>query len=145
VLAGTAWAEVGGDPPWLDEVGMYARLDPTMTSFGPVQMQIRRAAEELGYDPQRLSPAQRRVIIWSLLDPQQNLYIVASHLQRLKNIDAPGRAASELSDDDVRLIGARYNRGAELSRRALLTLGQRTSYGDAIVRRRERVLELLKD
>jgi hypothetical protein len=148
MLASVAWTEVGGDPPWFDELAVYGRqhvgLDSTKTSFGPVQIQIYRAAQELGYDPENLSPISQRLIIWSLTDPQQNLFLVALHLRRLKDIDVPEKTGIQLSDDDARLIGARFNRGAELSRHALFNLGQKLSYGDALVRRRERSVSLLK-
>ena len=149
VLGGVAWTEVGGDPPWFDEGGVKLRQyfagDPGRTSFGPIQIQLNRAAEELGYDPAAVSSIQRRVLIWTLDEPQNNIFIVASHLRRLKEIDAPGRSAAELKDDDVRLIGARYNRGAELTVRALTTLGQRTRYGDDLLRKRERIQNLFRD
>ena len=149
VLGGVAWTEVGGDPSWFDEGGVKLRQyfagDPGRTSFGPVQIQLNRAAEELGYDPAAVSSIQRRVLIWTLDDPQNDIFVVASHLRRLKEIDAPGRSAAELSDNDVRLIGARYNRGAGLTIRALTTLGQRTRYGDDLLRKRERIQNLLRD
>jgi hypothetical protein len=147
VLGGVAWTEVGGDPPWFDDVAVGVRQffvgDPNRTSFGPVQIQLRRAAEELRYDPARLTAIQRRVLIWSLEDPQQDIFVVAQHLRRLKEIAAAGVPGAQLSDDQVRLIGARYNRGAELSDETLRTTRTRLSYGDALLRKRERVQRLL--
>jgi hypothetical protein len=147
LLGGVAWIEVGGDPPLLDEAGniirQYFAGDPGLTSFGPVQIQLGRAAVELGYDPDRLSSIQRRVLIWTLTDPQNDLFVVASHLSRIKKIDAPNQGPNEITDYQIRLIGARYNRGLELSMRALTTLGTKTSYGDSILRHRQRVEELL--
>jgi hypothetical protein len=128
----------------LDELAENFRLNPNRTSFGPVQIQIYRAAQELGYNPDRLSPAQRRALIWTLLDPQSDLFVVASRLRRLKDIDVPWKTGAQLTDEDVRLIGGRYNRGAELSRHALQDLGLRPSYGDDLVRRKQRSIDLLK-
>lgn len=142
VVAGVAWTEVGGDPEIQDEIAGLG-LRPDRVSFGPVQMELRRAAEELGYDPVNMSAIQRRVLIWSLLDPQQNLFLVASHLDRLRDIEAPGRPAAELTDEDVRIIGARYNRGPELTLTEILTTKQRTKYGDDLLAKRERVQRLL--
>lgn len=148
-LAGVAWAEVGGDHPAFDSLGYVYRRDigllskPAVeTSFGAVQMQIRRAAEELGYDPAALTSEQMGYIIKSLEDPQQNLLLVASHLDRLRNIDSPGKTAELLEDDDLRVLGARYNRGPDLPLAKIL---ENTSYGDAILAKRERLEGLLAE
>jgi hypothetical protein len=149
VLGGVAWTEVGGDPPWFDEAGVKLRQfvvgDPNQTSFGPIQIQIRRAAEELRYDPAKLSAIQRRVLIWSLEDPQQDVFVVAQHLRRLKEITAPGVPGAQLTDDQVRFIGARYNRGPGLSDDVLRNSNTKLSYGEALVNKRQRVERLLSD
>ncbi|MFI9175912.1 hypothetical protein [Streptomyces lincolnensis] len=144
VLAGVAWTEVGGDPEVQDEVAALG-LRPERVSFGPVQMELRRGAEELGYEPQNMSALQRRVLIWSLLDPQQNLFLVASHLDRLRDRDIPDRTAAEMTREDIRVLGARYNRGPELTREQILTTGPRTKYGDDVLRKQERVERLLAE
>jgi hypothetical protein len=144
VLAGVAWTEVGGDPEVQDEVAALG-LRPERVSFGPVQMELRRGAEELGYEPESMSALQRRVLIWSLLDPQQNLFLVASHLDRLRDRDIPGRTAAEMTREDIRVLGARYNRGPELTREQILTTGPRTKYGDDVLRKQERVERLLAE
>lgn len=150
VLAGTAWQEVGGEPPLTDKLSRLLgetgiRGKPEKASFGPVAIQIGRAAEELCYDPQALSETQTQAIIESLEDPQENILIVAQHLERAKNVDAPGKPAEMLTDDDIRIIGARYNRGIELSLHAILNLGQKTSYGDNIVKKKDWMKKLLED
>jgi hypothetical protein len=144
VLASVSWTEVGGDPEVQDEIAAFG-LRPEKVSFGPVQMELRRAAEELGYDPAQMSAIQRRVLIWSLLDPQQNLFLVASHLDRLRDIDVPGRPSSELTEEDIRVLGARYNRGPDLTRDQILNTGPKTRYGDDLLRKRQRVERLLAD
>jgi len=147
LLAGVAWAEVGGEPQWTDDLStIKAELtggDPTMASYGPIAMQVRRAAEELGYDPKTLSRIQEHLIVASLRDPQQNVLIVAAHLKRLKNVDSPAKPAVDLTDEEIKMIGARYNRGAELSQNAVLNKGQKTQYGDDIVKKKERLKGLL--
>jgi hypothetical protein len=147
LVAGVAWIEVGGEPGYTDDlsyilgdIGIRGR--PELASFGPVAIQIRRAAEELGYDPNALSRVQTSFIISSLRDPQQNLFIVASHLHRLWNIDFPARPADMLTDDEIRIIATRYNRGPDL---LLEAIQENTSYGDLIIRRKEALQRLLQD
>ncbi|MDN7428147.1 MULTISPECIES: hypothetical protein [unclassified Burkholderia] len=65
MLAGICWIEVGGDPEFIDRVAFEVRTfdwsgppfvdrhptltrHPAMTSFGPVSMQLRTAAQTLG-------------------------------------------------------------------------------------------------
>ena len=42
--------------------------DPAKTSLRPMAIQLRRAAESLGYDPNSLTEGQRTEIISSLMD-----------------------------------------------------------------------------
>jgi outer membrane protein OmpA-like peptidoglycan-associated protein len=151
-LAGIAWAEVGGDPSSIDYFAHSYRRDigigskPAMeTSFGAVSVQLRRAAEELGYDPTKMNSMQINFLIRSLEDPQQNLFIVASHLHRLRDIDFPGKPAGLLTDDELKIIGARYNRGPELSLEALRSTGKKLSHGEDIVKKKSLLQDLIKD
>lgn len=148
-LASVAWTEVGGDPVLLDDAGYAYRRDigvgqkPALeTSFGAVSIQVRRAAEELGYDPAELNRMQASLIIDSLRDPQGNLLIVARHLSRLRDIDAPGKPGALLDDLDLKRIGARYNRGAE---QTLEQIDANLGYGKDIVKKRERLEGLLAE
>ena len=150
VLAGVAWTEVGGEPPWTDDLsyilgdlGIHGK--PEKASYGPVAIQIQRAAEELGYDPAILWSVQMSYIIHSLRKPQENLFIVASHLLRCKNVSSPAKPPDMLTDFEISILGARYNRGVELSEEALLILGQKTKYGDDLVKKKERMKRLLED
>jgi len=148
-LAGVAWAEVGGDPPSIDyfaysyrrDIGIGSRPAGT-TSFGAVSIQERRAAEELGYDPSRLTHMQSSFLIASLADPQQNLFIVASHLDRLRDQDFPGKPGELLTADDLKIIGTRYNRGPDLS---LEEIQRNLSYGESVVNKKDRLQGLLRD
>lgn len=149
LLAGVAWIEVGGEPAWTDDLSHILKRDfgisgdrPEHTSYGPIAIQIRRAAEELGYDPENLNKIQISLIIDSLRDPQQNIFIVASHLDRLRNIDFPAKPAEMLTDDEIRVIGARYNRGPDLS---LQDIQKDTSYGNLIVQKKDELQNLLED
>jgi len=148
-LAGVAWAEVGGDPAFIDYLAHSYRRDIGIgsrpaeeTSFGAVSTQVRRAAEELGYDPSKLRRPQTNFIIRSLDDPQQNLFIVASHLDRLRDQDFPGKPAELLTDDDLKIIGTRFNRGPDL---ALEAIQRNLNYGESIVNKKDRLKGLLTD
>jgi soluble lytic murein transglycosylase-like protein len=77
-----------------------------------MQVQVRRAAETLGYDPGDLTPAQRGRIISSLENPHQAIEIAARHLRDLKDETAfarkePGRMTPEEGGE----LAARYNGG----------------------------------
>ena len=58
---------------------------PNETSFGDPSIQIRAAAQELGYNPDALSPELQGEIVKSLQDPKQATYIAAKHLQTLEH------------------------------------------------------------
>ncbi len=154
LLGGAAWIEAGGDPTIQDDIVEGVRAfdhladpflerftvtkKPEYTSFGDVQIQIRRAAEVLDMKPP-LSDDDREKIIALLKDDMQNLAIVSRHMRELADIDFKGQA---LTDDEIRVIGARYNRGSELS---LAKIRENTSYGDFILKQRDRVLDLLAE
>ena len=134
LLGGTAFNEIGGDPERtydiiifsLREVGdnlpdfitshISATLqNSTATSFGAVSMQIRRAAETLGYDPAHLTSEHTDVLIESLWNPRENIFLAARHLRILTNQDFPGLKASQFSDNHIKITGARYNCGPDVS------------------------------
>ncbi|WP_349017239.1 transglycosylase SLT domain-containing protein [Streptomyces luteolus] len=117
VIAGIAWREVDGDPAVIDDVTDTARQlgiggDPDRTSMGPMQIQIRRAAEVLGYDPAALTDAQRDEVESAVKDPTQNVFIASEYLARLKAesefADVP---ADRMSDAQYQELAARYNGG----------------------------------
>ncbi|WP_437747152.1 PAAR domain-containing protein [Sorangium sp. So ce302] len=155
LVAGVAHIEVGGDPTFVDGVAhdvrsfdhmadpllepMTVTRAPNLTSAGDVSIQIRRAAETLGMDADSLSYDERLRIMNLLKDDQVNLAIVGAHLRALADVDFAGR---EIGSEEIRVIGARYNRGPDLS---LEDIYRNTSYGDVILRRRDRLLELLEE
>jgi soluble lytic murein transglycosylase-like protein len=99
LVAGVAYNEVGGDPQSIDSLAYALRGDSTRdrTSFGDLSVQVRRAAEALGYDPSNdLSPSQRRMLIESLKDPTQNIFIAAKHLADLRDKDFKGVRGADL-------------------------------------------------
>jgi hypothetical protein len=110
-------------------VPFTADRDRTSLAHG---MQLRRAAEALGYEPTRLGRRQRAELRRSLRDDREAIFLLAKHLSDLREVDFPGRTATDLSPRDAEIIGTRYNFGPEPS---LTTIEQRLSYGRAITRR----------
>ncbi|MFJ9814238.1 hypothetical protein ACIRU3_03010 [Streptomyces sp. NPDC101151] len=132
MVAGIAWQEVGGQWGWMDDgvdtirelardgwlsdtpENLPSRLGgtPDETSFGPIAIQVRRAAEVLGYDPANLTEGQRDTIEASLQDPGQNIFIASDYLAMLKEesgfADVP---ADEMTRAQRQELAARYNGG----------------------------------
>ncbi|WP_327354257.1 hypothetical protein [Streptomyces sp. NBC_01304] len=117
VIAGIAWREVDGDPAVIDDVTDTVRQlgvggDADRTSMGPLQIQIRRAAEVLGYDPANLTGAQRDEVESAVKDPTQNVFIASEYLSRLKAesefADVP---AEQMTPAQYQELAARYNGG----------------------------------
>jgi hypothetical protein len=154
LLAGVCWIEVAGDPAFIDRAAFEVRafdwsgsdyIDrhftltrrPEKTSFGSVSMQVRTAAETLGVDPRELSTSEMRELSNCLEKDTFNIATVAQHLDQLSKVDGLTRP---FSDDDIKIIGARYNRGSGLS---LDKIKQNTSYGNFIVKYWPRFVRLL--
>ncbi len=113
---------------------------PEATSFGQVQIQIRRAAQELGYNPDNLTDSQMASIIVFLKNTKINIELVAKHLASLRKIDFPKNTSSHMSDDELKVVATRYNRGPDITLEQVL---ENTSYGDNILSRRNRIQSLL--
>ncbi|HEY0637838.1 MAG TPA: hypothetical protein VGD67_09340 [Pseudonocardiaceae bacterium] len=126
VLAGVAYQEIGGKPPVLDLATDKARQlhvdgvlavaqervrgEPDQTSYGPLAVQVRRAAETLGYES--LSDVERAELVRSLSDPTTNIFIAAEHLADLKRgTDFALVAAEDLTAAQRQELAARYNGG----------------------------------
>jgi RHS repeat-associated protein len=145
LLAGVAYTEIGGKDPIKPAVH-WARTyvpfteDPDKTSLGQFAVQVRRAAESLGYDPKNLSSGQRDAIVDSLKDPVQAVFIAAKHLSDLRDVDFKGKTAKQLTLSDVEVIGARYNQGPE---KKIEDVKHDLSYGKSITKRYERLDWLL--
>ncbi len=147
LLAGVGFNEFGGDPLWIDDVAGTIRgfdhsgpdwvdenltitADPNKTSYGNMSIQVRTAAETLGYDPNNLSGAEKDLIIEALKDPVVSIAIAAQHISDLSEIDYPGIDAANLTDDQIRDIATRYNRGSSIS---LQEVQNNSQYGDAVL------------
>ncbi len=118
MVAGIAWQEVEGDPGWLDDAAYGARRnvpgleDADQTSMGPIAIQVRRAAEVLGYDPHNLTDIQRDAIVEATKDPAQNIFIASEYLAQLKAesgfADVP---PDQMTRAQMQELAARYNGG----------------------------------
>jgi len=131
LVGAIAYSEVGGDPLWIDGIAHSVRefdhaadpllepltitKQPELTSFGNVSIQIRRAAEVLGYEPEKLSEEQEDLIIESLKEPKQNIFIAAKFLAELRDIDFKGKSAEEMTLEDIMVVAVRWSRRLELS------------------------------
>jgi RHS repeat-associated protein len=137
LVAGVAFVEIGGKDPIKSTV-YWGRSwipgtdDKDKTSLGQQATQVRRAAESLGYDPKTLTDAQRTEIVKSLNDPAHSIFIAAKHLSDLRNIDVPGKAGKDLTTDEIKVIGARYNQGPD---KPLADVRKDLSYGQSITKR----------
>lgn len=109
------------------------------TSFGPLSVQLRRAARSLGYtSSQDLTETQRRRLLSSLADP--NIFIAAKHLSDLRDKAFRGRAAADIGGTDMQLLGAMYNAGPG----ATPLSKSYASYGKRLVSQRDRIRTLLR-
>ncbi|MZD05303.1 hypothetical protein GTW43_09440 [Streptomyces sp. SID5785] len=118
MVAGIAWQEVEGDPGWLDDAARTGRGvipgtgDPDETSIGPLSIQVRRAAEVLGYDPEHLTDMQRDQVVSATKDPAKNIFIASEYLAQLKAesgfADVP---PEKMTREQMQELAARYNGG----------------------------------
>ncbi|EOL9020636.1 hypothetical protein ACP6QU_002361 [Cronobacter dublinensis] len=155
-LAGVCWIEVGGDPNFIDRVAFEVRTfdwsgpdifdkyltftsPPEKTSFGFVSIQLRTAAKTMGLDPSGMSTIQWRQLASCLEKDAYNISLVARHLRQLANYD---KFAQALRKEDIRIVGARYNRGIIPT---LNEIKRNTSYGDFILRNWQRFHWLIRD
>lgn len=153
LLAGVCWIEVGGDPDWIDGIAYSIRAfdhmadpllepltvtkKPELTSFGDVSIQLRRAAEAANLDIAKLNTEQKNELIECLSDEDVNIAFVARHLSQLKNVDK----VCFVEDEEIRILGTRYNRGPHLS---LEQIKNNTSYGDFILKIKTNLQGLLE-
>lgn len=148
LLVGVCWVEVGGDPNFIDRVAFEVRSfdwsgpqwvdqnltitkHPAKTSFGWVSIQLRTAAQTLGINPAQMSSEQVNALANCLEKDVFNIDVVARHLRQLIDHDGFDKNLPVLTMDEVRVVGARYNRGVGLS---LEDIKKNTSYGNFIVK-----------
>lgn len=103
---------------------------PEKTSFGAVSMQLRTAARTLGLD-KKMDASELRELANCLQRDVFNIKLVAKYLYQLAERDNFQQSLPNLSEEQIRVIGARYNRGVALP---LEEIRNDTSYGDFIVK-----------
>jgi len=155
LLTGVCWIEVGGDPNIVDRYAFELRIidwsgpdfidnnltvmsRPEKTSFGFVSMQLRTAAKTMGLDTDKMSTSELRALSICLEKDRYNIDLVAIHLRQLADYDG---LPSELAFADIKIIGARYNRGTGPD---LESIKRDTSYGDFIVKNWQHFSNLLR-
>lgn len=158
LLAGVCWIEVGGDPTFIDSIAFAVRgfdwsgpdwvdrhltitNNPARTSFGSVSVQLRTAAQTLGKDPNAMSHDELGKLASLLERDAANIELVARLLRRLAERDSFAASLPALTVRQVKIIGARYNRGSGLS---LEQIERNLSYGNFIVKFWPRFVKLLR-
>jgi hypothetical protein len=154
LVAGVAYTEVGGDPRWADGLQLAVRRfdqtvdpwnvagEPQLTSFLDVSIQIRRAAETLALEPEKITTQQEDLIAAVLSEPRINIFVAAKHLAELRDVDFRGKGADTMSMDEIMVTATRYNRGPEPS---IESIRRNMSYGKSILKRAEIINRLLSD
>jgi hypothetical protein len=104
-----------------------------------MSVQVRRAGQSLDYGDE-LPVETSDEIIRSLRDPTESIFVAAKHLSDLRDLDFAGISGNHLTDPQLRTIGARYNRGADLS---YDDIQMDLDYGDDLVKRWNRMRFLL--
>jgi len=148
LVAGTVYNEVGG----ADLVKPYVYLLRDLlsgaeaadrTSIGPTSLQPRRALEALGYDPAKVDPSLKRDVVQTLIHNHAfAIFVSAKHLSDLRDRFFPAHGSDDLGDDDLVMLGARYNQGPDVSDE---TVRKDLSYGQRIVGRQQVLAKLLTD
>jgi hypothetical protein len=148
LVAGTVYNEVGGT----DLVKPYVHLLRDLlsgseaadrTSIGPTSLQPRRALAALGYDPAKVDPSLKADVVQSLIHNHAfAIFVSAKHLSDLRDLFFPAQGTSDLGNDDLMMLGARYNHGPDASDE---TVRKDLSYGRRIVARQQVLAKLLTD
>lgn len=103
---------------WIDENIEQIR-DPALTSFGDVSIQLRRAFEMFGYENPSLY--QQTQTVKSLKNRIECIYLAAKHLSDLRDVGFKGKSAAQLTDEDIRIIATRYNRGPLMKKKKIIS------------------------
>lgn len=163
LLAGIARAEAGGMPDYVKTDGVlqvrkfvpFFTKKPEATSIGIVSMQIRVAAKTLGLDDSKLTNEELNEFAICLYQDKFNLDVVARHLSDLIQYDYPEIPLSErdkLTDEQIIVIGSRYNRGIERKLQDFIDsinapigdpIREYSEYGRSIIRHNNHVNKLL--
>ncbi len=170
LLAGVAWAEVGGMPDVVDAVAypirsfdwsgpnwmdkkMTITKDPDLTSVGSVSIQLRNVGALMGIDLDKLNYAQKAELIKHVEVDAYNLEVVAKYLVQLIKHDYPNISSASLTDEQIAVAASRYNRGTARKLSDFVNsikappgtpIRSYSSYGRTLLRHRERVSKLLQ-
>jgi hypothetical protein len=91
-------------------LGVIGLADPDLVSVGDTQVQIRRAAEVLGFDSHNITDEQRDEIVKALQDPVMSIFITGEFLEHLKaQSEFAGVPADEMRPEDWQKLAASYN------------------------------------
>jgi len=146
LVAGTVYNEVGGTDlikPYVHSLRDLISGSICPRSWGPTSLQPRRALEALGYDPASVDQSIRNEIVQLLIQNQAfAIFVCAKHLSDLRDLFLPSRGANDLSNDDVMILGARYNHGPDQTDE---TVRKDLSYGRRIIGRGQALARLLTD
>jgi hypothetical protein len=170
LLAGIAWIEAGGMPDLIDSIALPVRSfdwcgpdlvdrhrtitsNPNKTSFGSVSIQLRVAAKMFGIDIENLDYVEKLRLSRALEVDAVNLHVVAKHIFNLIKFDYPDADTANLNDEQIGVVGSRYNRGTSRSKEDLIEslnaspgsqIREYSSNGRTILRHRGRVRRLLQ-
>ena len=112
LLAGTVYNEVGGADMIKPYVHWFRDLLPgsdaaDRTSLGPTSLQPRRALASLGYDPSHVDSSIKKEVVQSLIHNDAfAIFVCAKHLSDLRDLFFARQGASDLTDDDLVVLGA---------------------------------------
>lgn len=113
------------------------------TSFGPYNIQQRRAAEILGYgDISRMSETARRTLVPTTRDPVAATFMLAKHLSDLRTLDFPGVAGKELSWNQMLVVATRYLLGPDVG---MAAIRERLNNGRNYLQNWDRVKSIILD
>lgn len=109
-------SESGRDIPVGGKIGTLLNRPADQTSFGPLNIQERRAAQILGYgDISAMTETARRTLVPTTKDPTAAIFMAAQHLSDLRDMEFRGVSATALTKDQLLIIATRYNQGPEKS------------------------------
>ncbi|MBU2713707.1 PAAR domain-containing protein [Zooshikella harenae] len=119
IIAGIAWTEVGGDSGLLNIAAHEVRSavdafeitkSSDKTSFGDVEIQIRRVPETVGIT-RKLEYCERVQVINLLKNEQVNIAVVTKYLADMLIQIYPGYTKDSFDDYKIMLSGYLYNMG----------------------------------
>ncbi len=148
LVAGTVYNEVGGADMIKPSVHLLRDLfsgsdAADRTSLGPTSLQPRRALAALGYDPAKVDVSIKKDVVQSLIhNPAFAIFVCAKHLSDLRDLFFATKGAGDLKDDDVVMLGSRYDFGPDQPEE---TVRKDLSYGRHIVGRKELLAKLLTE